>query len=113
MADPQPADDLSTVMAPYLLLLGALRRGTPVDADRTSLVEAAAEVWSRPGFDIFLSQPRLEFEPFDYQWQTAQRRGDLDRAGDLVSTVLQELPGHQEAPAFAAETGAAPARDQR
>jgi SNF2 family DNA or RNA helicase len=72
MADPQPADDLSTVLAPYLPLLGALRRGTPVDADRISLVEAAAEVWSRPGFDVFLSQPRLEFEPFDYQWQTAQ-----------------------------------------
>ena len=71
-ADPQPADDLSTVLTPYLPLLGALRRGTPVDADRTSLVEAAAEVWSRPGFDVFLSQPRLEFEPFDYQWQTAQ-----------------------------------------
>jgi SNF2 family DNA or RNA helicase len=71
-ADPQPADDLSSVLTPYLPLLAALRRGTPVDADRTSLVEAAAEVWSRPGFDIFLSQPRLEFEPFDYQWQTAQ-----------------------------------------
>jgi hypothetical protein len=40
MADPQPADDLSTVLAPYLPLLGALRRRTPVDADRTSLVEA-------------------------------------------------------------------------
>ncbi|HLX48093.1 MAG TPA: DEAD/DEAH box helicase, partial [Streptosporangiaceae bacterium] len=39
---------------------------------RTSLVEAAAEVWSRPGFDVFLSRPALTFEPFDYQWQTAQ-----------------------------------------
>jgi SNF2 family DNA or RNA helicase len=72
MADPQPAGDLASVLAPYLPLLGALRRGTPVDAGRISLVEAAAEVWSRPGFDVFLSQPRLEFEPFDYQWQTAQ-----------------------------------------
>ncbi|HEY2552014.1 MAG TPA: DEAD/DEAH box helicase [Streptosporangiaceae bacterium] len=62
------ADDLM----PYLSLLGGLRRGTPVDAERTRLVEAAAEVWSRPGFDIFLSRPTLEFEPFDYQWQTAQ-----------------------------------------
>jgi len=72
MADPQPADDLIAVLAPYLPLLAALRRGTPVDADRTSLVEAAAQVWSRPGFDVFLSGPRLGFEPFDYQWQTAQ-----------------------------------------
>jgi SNF2 family DNA or RNA helicase len=71
-ADPQRADNLASVLTPYLSLLGALRRGTPVDADRVSLVEAAAEVWSRPGFDVFLSQPQLEFEPFDYQWQTAQ-----------------------------------------
>jgi SNF2 family DNA or RNA helicase len=72
VADPRPADELSSVLTPYLSLLGALRQGTPVDADRTHLVEAAAEVWSRPGFDVFLSQPRLGFEPFDYQWQTAQ-----------------------------------------
>jgi SNF2 family DNA or RNA helicase len=71
-AHPPLADDLSSVLTPYLRLLGALRRGTPVDAERTGLVEAAAEVWSRPGFDVFLSQPRLEFEPFDYQWQTVQ-----------------------------------------
>jgi hypothetical protein len=36
----------------------------------------------------------------------AQRRGDQDRARDLVRTVLKDLPGHQEALAFAAETGA-------
>ncbi len=72
VADPRPAGDLSAVLMPYLPLLGALRRGAAVDADRTSLVEAAAEIWSRPGFDIFLSRPSLGFEPFDYQWQTAQ-----------------------------------------
>jgi SNF2 family DNA or RNA helicase len=71
-AHPLLADDLSSLLTPYLRLLGALRRGSPVDAERTGLVEAAAEVWSRPGFDVFLSRPRLEFEPFDYQWQTAQ-----------------------------------------
>ncbi len=43
----------------------------------------------------------------------AQRRGDQDRARDLVRTVLKELPGHQEALVFAAETDAAPARDER
>jgi superfamily II DNA or RNA helicase len=72
VADPPPADDLTAVLAPYLPLLGALRRGRPVDPGRASLVEAAAEVWSRPGFDVFLSRPSLGFEPFDYQWQTAQ-----------------------------------------
>ena len=41
----------------------------------------------------------------------AQRRGDQDRARDLVREVLKELPGHQEALAFAAETGAVAAQD--
>jgi len=68
MAPSAPADDL----APYLSLLGVVRQGTRVDGERSRLVEAAAEVWSRPGFDTFLSQPRLDFDPFDYQWQTAQ-----------------------------------------
>jgi SNF2 family DNA or RNA helicase len=67
-----PLDELSSVLAPYLSLLGALRRGGPVDGERTRLVEAAVDTWSRPGFDTFLSRPRLGFEPFDYQWQTAQ-----------------------------------------
>jgi len=70
--DLAPADYLLTELGPYLSLLGVLRRGTPVDDARSSLVEAAADVWSRPGFDTFLSQPRLGFEPFDYQLQTAQ-----------------------------------------
>jgi len=70
-ASPQ-LDELSQVLTPYLSLLGVVRQGTPVDGERTRLVEAAAKVWSRPGFDTFLCQPRLGFEPFDYQWQTAQ-----------------------------------------
>lgn len=70
---PSPlADDLSRILAPYLSLLAVVRQGRYVDGERTRLVEAAAEVWSRPGFDTFLSQPRLGFEPFDYQWQTTQ-----------------------------------------
>jgi SNF2 family DNA or RNA helicase len=67
-----PLGELSQVLTPYLSLLGALRQGAPVDGERTRLVEAAVEMWIRPGFDTFLSQPRLAFEPFDYQWQTAQ-----------------------------------------
>lgn len=71
-ASPPPTRELPSVLAPYLSLLGVLRQGTPVDTERTGLVEAAADVWSRPGFDTFLSQQLLAFEPFDYQWQTAQ-----------------------------------------
>ncbi|MFI9566548.1 DEAD/DEAH box helicase [Streptomyces rishiriensis] len=36
------------------------------------LVDAAVEVWRRPGFDSFLSLPQLSFTPFGYQVQTAQ-----------------------------------------
>ncbi len=64
--------ELSADLVPYLSLLGVLRQGAPVDGKRIRLVEAAVEVWRRPGFDTFLSQPTLGFEPFDYQWQTAQ-----------------------------------------
>ena len=67
-----PAEDLSSVLTPYLPLIGAVRKGAAIVAERTQLVEAAVDVWRRPGFDTFLCQPRLGFEPFDYQWQTAQ-----------------------------------------
>jgi SNF2 family DNA or RNA helicase len=71
-AAPLSVDELSPALVPYLSLLGALRKGVAVDGERARLVEAAVEVWRRPGFDTLLSQPRLGFEPFDYQWQTAQ-----------------------------------------
>lgn len=56
----------------YEGLLTRLGQATVIDLEASSLVDAAAEVWSRPGFDTFLSLPRLGFDPFDYQLQTAQ-----------------------------------------
>jgi SNF2 family DNA or RNA helicase len=44
----------------------------PVEPWRSSLVRDAADVWSKPGFDTFLSLPRLGFEPFDYQVNAAK-----------------------------------------
>jgi hypothetical protein len=84
-----PVDELSSVLTPYLSLLDALRQGATLDAERTRLVEAAVDTWSRPGFDTFLSQPKLGFEPFDYQWQTAQTvlrrmRGQAILADDVL-----------------------------
>jgi SNF2 family DNA or RNA helicase len=70
--DLAPRDELLAELGPFLSLLGVLRQGAPVDDARSRLVEAAADVWSRPGFDTFLSRPRLGFEPFDYQLQAAQ-----------------------------------------
>ena len=38
----------------------------------SGLVDDAVRVWSRPGFETFLSLPSLRFEPFDYQVQAAR-----------------------------------------
>jgi SNF2 family DNA or RNA helicase len=54
----------------YRPLLDQLDR--PVDPERASLVDDAAEIWNRPGFDTFLSLPGLAFEPFDYQVAAAK-----------------------------------------
>src|SRR5882724_11456097 len=53
-------------------LASRLSRLPAADPRISALVEEAAEVWSRPGFDTFLSLPRLPFAPFDYQVQTAR-----------------------------------------
>lgn len=63
-----PQDPLGS----YAVLLDRLRTGVPVDHRRSELVDQAAQVWSRPGFDTLLSRPALRFEPFDYQVQSAQ-----------------------------------------
>jgi len=65
---PEPVPDLSA----YATLLDALRLPRRVEPGVSELVDAAVEVWSRPGFDTMLSIPHLAFEPFDYQVQTAQ-----------------------------------------
>jgi SNF2 family DNA or RNA helicase len=59
-------------VAVYEPLLDQIRRAAAVDPRVSALVDAAVEVWSRPGFDTFLSLLRLRFEPFDYQLQAAQ-----------------------------------------
>jgi SNF2 family DNA or RNA helicase len=64
--------DLPQALGRYGLLIDRIHRRLPVDHARSSLVDQAALVWSRPGFDTFLSRPSLRFEPFDYQVQAAQ-----------------------------------------
>jgi SNF2 family DNA or RNA helicase len=70
-------DELRDVLALYAPLLTALRVAAPVDRQVSLLVDEAVAVWSRPGFDTFLSLPSLRFTPFDYQLQAA--RGALRR----------------------------------
>jgi SNF2 family DNA or RNA helicase len=66
------ADELPDELAGYGPLLARLVHAGPVAPDSSALVDEAIEVWSRPGFDTFVSLPRLRFAPFDYQLQTAQ-----------------------------------------
>ena len=73
----QAPGESSTVSPPdppavYGSLLTRLARREQVDLDVSGLVDQAARVWSRPGFDVLLSQPTLRFEPFDHQVQAAQ-----------------------------------------
>ncbi len=55
----------------YRALLRRLEQGRPVDDVTADLVDQALGVWARPGFETFVSLPRLRFEPFGYQLQAA------------------------------------------
>jgi SNF2 family DNA or RNA helicase len=70
LAQAAPRD--AEVLARYGVLLDRLRAGESVDARASDLVDQAAAVWARPGFDVLLSAPTLRFEPFDYQVATAR-----------------------------------------
>jgi hypothetical protein len=57
-----------------------------------------------------LGGPELIF----FQAQLARRRGDVDRATELIHGCLSKLPGHQEFITFAQDIGAPlPAKAQR
>ena len=60
------------VLALYAPLLAGLNAAAPVDRQVSLLVDEAVGVWSRPGFDTFLSVASLRFDPFDYQLQAAR-----------------------------------------
>jgi hypothetical protein len=63
--------DLS-VIDRAVVLLDRLAGTGPVDKRWSELVEAAVAVWSRPGFDTFVSAPHLRFEPFAHQLAAAK-----------------------------------------
>ena len=72
-AAPDPeAPDSEEILARYGSLLVAIRERRPVDDRWSRLVDRALGVWARPGFDTFVSLPRLRFEPFDYQLRAAE-----------------------------------------
>lgn len=57
----------------YTPLLERLQAASPVLDRRSALVDRALEVWARPGFETFICQSRLRFEPFPYQFEAAAR----------------------------------------
>jgi SNF2 family DNA or RNA helicase len=67
-----PDADLQDILALYSSLLVGLDAAAPVDRQVSALVDEAVRVWSRPGFDTFLSLESLRFTPFDYQLQAAR-----------------------------------------
>jgi len=68
----RPDADLQEILVLYAPLLNGLRAAAPVDRQVSLLVDEAVGVWSRPGFDTFLSLASLRFTPFDYQLQAAR-----------------------------------------
>jgi SNF2 family DNA or RNA helicase len=70
VSDLSQADD--PVFALYAPLLGRLRERPAVRGEVSQLADDAVRVWSRPGFETFLSLSALRFEPFDYQVQAAR-----------------------------------------
>ncbi len=67
LAGEPPAD-----LAPYGPLLARLGEAHPVDEAAAGLVEQALAVWARPGFESFISLPRLRFVPFPHQLNAAR-----------------------------------------
>ncbi len=68
-----PAPLSSDDAASYEPLLNRLRKGAAVVEERSALVDQAVKVWARPGFETFMCEPRLRFEPFGYQLEAAAR----------------------------------------
>lgn len=66
-----PDVSLTEDLLPYLSLLGRLKQGCEATEAATSLLDQALDIWARPGFETFMSVPRLRFEPFPYQLRAA------------------------------------------
>ncbi len=56
----------------FRTLLASLRAGAPIQDGYERLVDEALAVWSRPGFDVFISLPRLHFSPYAHQLHAAE-----------------------------------------
>jgi SNF2 family DNA or RNA helicase len=71
--EPKREPVVSAALDLYTPLLERLQAASPVLDRRSALVDRALEVWARPGFETFICQSRLRFEPFPYQFEAAAR----------------------------------------
>jgi SNF2 family DNA or RNA helicase len=71
--EPKREPVVSAQLDLYTPLLERLQAAAPVLDQRSALVDRALEVWARPGFETFICQSRLRFEPFPYQFEAAAR----------------------------------------
>jgi len=65
-------EELPDGLAAFSPLLDRLKQGELVSEAASRLVDEAVRVWSKPGFDTFISLPRLRFTPFPYQLRAAE-----------------------------------------
>ena len=77
---------LPEALGAYVSLVARLDRREAVDARISGLVDQAALVWSRPGFDVLLSRATLRFEPFEHQVQASV-------TGTGQGTIAADRPG--------------------
>jgi SNF2 family DNA or RNA helicase len=75
-----PPADGAAPASPFAGLAARLACGDDLDPAVSSLVDAALEVWSRPGFDTLVSLGHVNIEPFEHQMAT-------------VRTVLRRMRG--------------------
>ncbi|MGH3665780.1 MAG: DEAD/DEAH box helicase, partial [Egibacteraceae bacterium] len=64
---------LPSGLAAYAALCRGLDEPLDPTGGRSALVDEAVAVWTRPGFDTFVSLPRLRFEPYPHQLRAAER----------------------------------------
>ncbi|HKA12801.1 MAG TPA: SNF2-related protein [Candidatus Dormibacteraeota bacterium] len=65
-------EELPDGLGAFAPLLDRLKEGELVSEAASQLVDGAVRVWSKPGFDAFISLPRLRFTPFAYQLRAAE-----------------------------------------
>jgi SNF2 family DNA or RNA helicase len=63
---------LPAPIAAFSALTARLRDGCALDPGVVQLLDDAVAVWMRPGFETFISLPRLRFQPYPHQLRAAE-----------------------------------------